>query len=428
MLFIDVKKADLVPKCGENVYVQLPKEANVAEDECGKLEYWLYGCRKAGQAWEDHYAGVLSRAGFIRGVASPVIFFHAEKQIWCVVHGDDFTFTGEDEGLDWITKIMQDNYEVKVRGRLGPDTEDLKEIDILGRVLRYENWGISWRADPRHRKMILEYYGFGSDTKGLSKTGDKDDDKSEEELDGEMTVQEATVFRGVAARANYMAADWPQIQFATKEVCRDMARPTWKSHAKMKKLARYLCTCTEAVWQFPWQSDSEANLMTYTDSDWAGCLKTRRSTSGGAMVLGRHCLRTWSTTQPVVAMSAAEAEYYSMVEGATRAIGLKAMLSELGCCVHAVVISTDSSSAKSFASRRGLGKMRHIDVKELWLQEAVCRGKIRLHKVLGTANPADLFTKYLTQEEVRRHLERLCIYLDFRLFEMRKSTFKSPDC
>ena len=65
MLFIDVKKAHLVPKCGEHVYVQLPKEANVAEDECGKLEYWLYGCRKAGQAWEDHYAGVLSRAGFI---------------------------------------------------------------------------------------------------------------------------------------------------------------------------------------------------------------------------------------------------------------------------------------------------------------------------------------------------------------------------
>ena len=56
------------------------------------------------------------------------------------------------------------------------------------------------------------------------------------------------------------------------------------------------------------------------------------------------------------------------------------------------MISTDSSSAKSFASKRGLGKMRHIEVKDLWLQEAVCRGRIKLFKVIGTKNPADLFT------------------------------------
>jgi hypothetical protein len=116
MLFIDVKKAHLIPKCTEEVYVELPKEAGCKEDECGKLEYWLYGCRRAGQAWEDHYSKVLVAAGFNRGQASPVTFFHPEREIWCVVHGDDFTFTGEDAGLDWVTKLMQDEYEVKVRG------------------------------------------------------------------------------------------------------------------------------------------------------------------------------------------------------------------------------------------------------------------------------------------------------------------------
>ena len=99
MLFIDVKKTHLIPRCTEDVYVELPKEAGCKVDECGKLEseHWLYGCRKAGQAWEDHYSKVLVDAGLKRGQASPVIFFHPERDIWCVVHGDDFRFTGEDE-------------------------------------------------------------------------------------------------------------------------------------------------------------------------------------------------------------------------------------------------------------------------------------------------------------------------------------------
>ncbi len=57
--FIDFKKTHLVPECHEDVYVELPEEAEVKEDECGKLLYWLFGCRRAGQAWEDQYSDAL---------------------------------------------------------------------------------------------------------------------------------------------------------------------------------------------------------------------------------------------------------------------------------------------------------------------------------------------------------------------------------
>ena len=94
MLFIDVRKAHLIPKCEEDVYVELPKEPGAIEDECGKLKFCLCRCRRAGQAWEDHYAGVFKKAGFKRSRSSPVSFFHPERGLWCVVHGDDFTFSG----------------------------------------------------------------------------------------------------------------------------------------------------------------------------------------------------------------------------------------------------------------------------------------------------------------------------------------------
>ena len=60
-MFLDVKKAHLAPLCEEDVYVELPEEANVEEDKCGKLIHWLYGCRQAAQAWEEHYSNLLQK-------------------------------------------------------------------------------------------------------------------------------------------------------------------------------------------------------------------------------------------------------------------------------------------------------------------------------------------------------------------------------
>ena len=61
-----------------------------------------------------------------------------------------------------------------MRGKLGPDEKDVKKIGILGRILEYTAWGISWRADPRHRKIILGHFGFVPETKHLSTTGSRE--------------------------------------------------------------------------------------------------------------------------------------------------------------------------------------------------------------------------------------------------------------
>ena len=72
-----------------------------------------------------------------------------------------------------------------------------------------------------------------------------------------------------------------------------------------------------------------------------------------------------------------------------------------------VEASTDSSAAKSYASRRGTGRVRHVEVKQLWLQQAVAEGRFRLSKVLGTENPADVMTKYKPLQEMRRMLAKV---------------------
>ena len=110
-----------------------------------------------------------------------------------------------------------------------------------------------------------------------------------------------------------------------------------------------------------------------TDSDWGGARGDRRSTAGGVWFLGHHCIKTWSATQGSIALSSAEAELYAMVDGVTRAKGLLSLAMELGYIKlsNVVRLGTDSSAAKSFVNRWGLGKMRHLEIRDLWLQNEV---------------------------------------------------------
>ncbi len=72
---------------------------------------------------------------------------------------------------------------------------------------------------------------------------------------------------------------------------------------------------------------------------------------------------------------------------------------------HEVEIRTDSTAAKAMASRRGVGKVRHIEVAELWIQDKVSSGAMRVYKVKGTENPADALTKSVGKDELHVHCE-----------------------
>eukprot|EP00973_Karenia_brevis_P039493 5451436-Karenia_brevis.AAC.1 len=81
----------------------------------------------------------------------------------------------------------------------------------------------------------------------------------------------------------------------------------------LKKIARYLIGVHSIVWKFQWQDESNF-CRAYSDSDWGGNWRARKSTSGGVWMLGEHCIKTWSAGRGAFALSSAEAELYGMVE------------------------------------------------------------------------------------------------------------------
>ena len=133
-------------------------------------------------------------------------------------------------------------------------------------------------------------------------------------------------------------------------------------------------------------------------------------------MIGKHCIKTWATTQGAVALSSAEAEFYAMIEAVIRAKGLLSRMQEMGYPAgeRGIRLHTDSSAAKNFVSRRGLGTMRHLEIRDLWLQREVGLGKVIVLKNEGPKNPADLMTKHLKSQEIKDRLETLGIRIRWK--------------
>ena len=199
--------------------------------------------------------------------------------------------------------------------------------------------------------------------------------------------------------------DHSQIAYAAKEAPRTIAAPPRGNLQKAKRIIRYLRSHPTSVSRFVLQ-DPQSNPTGYTDSDWAGCRRTRRSTSGGAILNGTHLLLHWSRTQAGVALSSAEAELNATLKGGCEALGIGKSCREMGDELD-IVLRGDAAAAQGILSRKGSGKVKHFEVRQLWFQEKVRRGDVTLEKVPRARNPSDAFTHHWTAAEGHQHCSHL---------------------
>ena len=223
-------------------------------------------------------------------------------------------------------------------------------------------------------------------------------------------VHSATAFRALAARANSLAQDRPDLSYAGKELCRQFAVPTTDSLEQLKTLIRYLIRCPRIMYHFKWQERSPM-LNVYVDTDFAGCRVSRRSTSGGVAFRSGRCLRHWSRAQPTLAFSSGEAELGGLCKGATHGIGLRSMALDIGIELQ-IHLRTDATAAIGMSRQLGVRRVRHLDTSLLWLQNKVRSGDIALHKVPGSSNCADMLTKHVDRSLMEKHLASMNITLD----------------
>ena len=200
---------------------------------------------------------------------------------------------------------------------------------------------------------FMSKQGTGRSKEKTNRTNDYD----------ELDDAQITRYRALVARANYLAVDRGDIAFCVKELARCMSSPSRQDWERLQRLARYLRHKPRCVLWYVYQGTT-GEVTCFTDSDWAGCKRTRRSTSGGCMLWGSHPIKMWSRTQALVSLSSAEAELYAAI---------LSLLKDYQIHANGKVMS-DASAALGIIKRQGLGRTRHIHTSYLWIQQVNERG------------------------------------------------------
>ena len=203
-------------------------------------------------------------------------------------------------------------------------------------------------------------------------------------------------------RAAYLAQDRPDLQVATRSLAQGLQRPTTSHMLMLKRVARYLRYRPRMAQFFPHQSKLSPFVM-WSDADHAGCVKTRKSVSGGVLMAGGCCIKTYSKGQGVVSLSSGESEYYALVSGASNLLGEVSTAKDWGLQPESEVFM-DASAGIAMGSRRGLGKAKHVDTQYHWVQDRVAKRYFRLKKVDTGDMLADVLTKPVVEEKMNKAL------------------------
>ena len=121
---------------------------------------------------------------------------------------------------------------------------------------------------------------------------------------------------------------------------------------------------------------------------------------------GSHNIKHWSKTQTTVCLSSGEAELRGISDGLAQALGIQSIAKDLGLTWTTKMFS-DATAAIGIARRRGMGRIRHLDVTDLWVQEKFTSKAASIDKVLGTENPADILTKHVDGPALKVALQKM---------------------
>ena len=143
---------------------------------------------------------------------------------------------------------------------------------------------------------------------------------------------------------------------------------------------------------------STFELLGYSDSDYAGCKVTRKSTTGTCQFIGRSLVSWSSKKQNSVALSTAEAEYVAAGACCAQLLWMKQTLKDFGCELTKIPLLCDNESAIKLANNPvNHSRTKHIDIRYHFLRDHEGKGDIAIHHVSIEKQLVDIFTKPLDE-------------------------------
>lgn len=400
---LDIKNAFLNGELEEEVYMQIPPglESHDTSNMVCKLHKSLYGLKQSPRAWFDRLTRVVREDGFAQCQTDHTMFVKHSPEgriALFIVYVDDIVITGDDhDQISHLKSILTEEFEVKDLGQLKY---------FLGMEIARTRDGIC----VSQRKYTLDL---------LKETGMLECKVANTPVEPMKQSEEESVpadkdrYQSLVGKLIYLTHTRPDIGFAVSLASRYMSNPTETHMKALNRILQYLKGTPGRGLYF--QKSHNQGIEVYTDSDWAGSLSDRKSTTGYCTFVWGNLVTWRSKKQSVVARSSAEAEFRAMAQGICEGIWLKRMLDEIKIPTNYTMrILCDNKAAISIAKNPvHHDRTKHVEIDKHFIKEKIDHEIISVNHISSNRQTADILTKALsrhTYETIRSNLGMIDIY------------------
>ena len=390
---LDVKTAFLNGVIDEDVYLEQP--AGYTEGGGGMvchLNRALYGLRQAPRMWHIRLKEELERLGFRASEADPSLFVAdiEGERAFILVYVDDILIAAKD-------LVVVSSVKAKIMSTF--DTRDMGEASLfLGMTIaRNRSARTVTLSQERAVKDLVSKYDLGAaKTRDVPLSQSTVLSKTEGKL---LSAEEQQCYRQLIGSLMYLSVTTrADIAQAVGALARFVANPTVAHQSAARGVLRYLAGSMKFGIIFGGVS---TGLVAYCDSDYAGDLDTRRSTTGYAFMLNGGVISWSSRRQQTVAASTTEAEYMAAADAVKEALWLRKLGADLQLDLGTIKILADNQSAiKLLKNPISSMRSKHIDVIYHFARERVARGDVSFEYVRTELNVADTLTKAVPEAKL----------------------------
>ena len=402
----------------KDAFLQVPQE-NLVEVSLYNQKYIikrnLPGQRLGAKAWYWFFRDYVTNALQCEWSVEQPCLAHCTRDgvhNCFMIHVDDLLFTGS-------AKFWAETFLPTMEAKFNVSHSELKgdgtEISFLKRRLFKLSDGLLLIRGTTVEKVVAYFERFFGPARSHKIPCDSSVQNQDESRP--LTPGDSKAYRSVIGLLLYVARDRIDVMFTVKELSSCMAAPTTLALQRLRKLIGYLKASGNMgikllIPEFGAGKTRQGAetfwlLETYTDADWSANKRHRRSTSCAIHMVNGNFTFGSSRTQRVVSLSSAESELHSMVSGCSDAIFIKRCLEFLSGSKVTHQQWTDNSAARMLVQRQGVGRIRHLSGKILWIQSLVLQDEVTVGQIPTAWNYSDVGTKPLARNRLLALLNQL---------------------
>lgn len=393
----DVDAAYLASILEEEIYLIIPEgfPDTPARSKYMLLKKALYGLKQSGRLWFIHLTNTLKQLGFNSTAADPCLFIKVNGSDTALIlfYVDDLVIAAPTHLITGINNALKKVYSIKDGGNL--------------------SWFLGCSIDYNQEKGFLSLSQTAYARDILTRANMQDCKPVETPIEVRLVAPDSPVDaeeeqqlkhfdviklypKIVGALLFLVLCSRPDLAYAVNQLTRYMSAPRMTHFTALKRVLRYLKGTTTLGLYYTRSNKADYALVGYSDADWAGDVKTRKSTTGNCFLLSGAAISWRVMTQSCISLSTAEAELVALAKTVQQALWLNRLSHNIGFDFQPITINEDNQAAIILSNDDKFSeRTKHMDTRYFFVRDIIKQGVIHLQYTPTTSQAADIFTKPL---------------------------------